>query len=769
MEGGAGSLSLATGQLLDSRYTLVQRLGSGRYCDVWRARDELRDYDVALKVLRDPGYHEALHAEWQTQRALKHPAILRVFDFHATSASYFSLYFLDGAELVALAPLSAEEVAGLARWLAEVLGYLHARDVIHGDVAPANILVDSGGALHLIDFGSARRGDLDIGLGAGTPAYQRPDREENASPTEADDWYALGQLIIACLDNSDESAYALSLRALSQQLIDAPATHNTATVIAEMDRKALVGMAITASRVAAIKQTVPAQSVASVERVERANLKAGSAKVVAASSSGGLSRPAVLGALGVLMAMVLYVVFFLEPPAPIAESTESAPEEVASEVKTAESSDETIDDEITFSEGGRDDSMRTDPVRQKNETDRTLGELLTKQEVLESRGIDQWGGAGYQRALDHYASGDRYYLTKNYIAARDAYALSIAELDQLIDQVDSVFADALARANTALLAGDSALARRYFEKALAITPADPDASAGLARAEQLDDVLALTRSGELAERDGELGAALQAFEKALELDSAWEAAQSGRERVQVAVRDRDFRDLMSEGFFAFDEGRLKAARDAFNAARKLKPASREPVDGLQQVDQRSRLTQINTALASAERAEQSEDWQAARDAYKQMLNVDENLVVAREGLGRAQARMALDTQLQKYLDDPDRLSEQTEIEAASGLFLKIARIDPQGPKLQEQKAALSRVLKRAASPLTVELVSDSLTDVAVYRVGQLGKFDRRELELRPGVYTVVGSRQGFKDVRLTVRVAPEQAMAPVVVQCVEPI
>jgi hypothetical protein len=66
-------------------------------------------------------------------------------------------------------------------------------------------------------------------------------------------------------------------------------------------------------------------------------------------------------------------------------------------------------------------------------------------------------------------------------------------------------------------------------------------------------------------------------------------------------------------------------------------------------------------------------------------------------------------------------------------------------------------------------VSDNQTAVSIYKVGKLGQFDHREVELRPGTYVAVGARPGYRDVRLEFRVAPEIDMQPVVVRCEEPI
>jgi hypothetical protein len=155
--------------------------------------------------------------------------------------------------------------------------------------------------------------------------------------------------------------------------------------------------------------------------------------------------------------------------------------------------------------------------------------------------------------------------------------------------------------------------------------------------------------------------------------------------------------------------------------------------------------------------------------YQDILKIDGDLQFAHEGLQQARSRAALHTRLQGLIDAPDTLSDDVTMQSATKLLLDIARIDPLGPRLADQKSELSRLLKRAATPLSVQLVSDNMTNVSMYKVGRFGSFDRRELELRPGTYVVVGNRPGYRDVRVEFRVAPEEDMKPIVIQCEEPI
>jgi hypothetical protein len=129
----------------------------------------------------------------------------------------------------------------------------------------------------------------------------------------------------------------------------------------------------------------------------------------------------------------------------------------------------------------------------------------------------------------------------------------------------------------------------------------------------------------------------------------------------------------------------------------------------------------------------------------------------------------LHAQLDEYIATPDSLSSPSTMSKATRMVVEITRMQEIGPRLSDQRDQLSRLLKRAATPLTVQLVSDNVTDVSIYKVGKLGSFERRQLDLRPGTYVAVGSRPGFRDVRLEFRVAPEVDLQPVVVRCEEAI
>jgi hypothetical protein len=188
-----------------------------------------------------------------------------------------------------------------------------------------------------------------------------------------------------------------------------------------------------------------------------------------------------------------------------------------------------------------------------------------------------------------------------------------------------------------------------------------------------------------------------------------------------------------------------------------------------QVDQEVKLFNIRRLEHDAATYDGAEQWETSVAIYEDILKIDPDLQFAKEGLAQARSRSALHARLSAFIDDPDTLSEPVTMQTATKLLLDLTRNEPMGPRLEDQKNELSRLLKRAATPLPVQLVSDNMTSVAIFKIGQFGTFSTHELDLRPGNYVAVGIRAGYRDVRIEFRIAPEVEMKPIVIQCEEPI
>ena len=785
---------LEKGAQLADRYTLVRRLGSGGMSEIWLAQDRRTEKSVALKFLLpeladNTGYRMLLRKEWQLGSRLMHANIVRVFEFHDTDEGpFYSLQYIGGPDIAVLAGEDIEVVLRPIGLIADALRYAHGKNVIHRDTKAANVLLDNRGVPYLIDFGVAARSDQDHAATGGSPIASSPQQLAGEAPRPEDDIYSLGALIYELISgrpphpgtaddsvNRDPepltakngSAVPASIGTLvSQMLARDPSARPDAESVAQRLRDAGFDAG-----------PVPARFVAGVEDVDVVPIEptirplehrtytqpAASRKL---EQRTGMSQRVLAGALAGALLIFLAIVFVL--PKFVGDRGGRTSEPVAT-VPDEETRLPGADEDLPFNENIDDFTKRTRQVRAKHDTEQALGELLSKLETLEARAVGRWAGQVYVKAQEVYADGDRAYLQRNYKLAAEKYEEAITIIDPLLDQVDVVFEETMNYGRTALEAGDSVEALRHYELAVAISPGHAEAHNGLTRAKNLDLVMSLTRQGVKLEQDLDLDAARLAFEKALALDAAWQAAVDGLQRVLVASNQMSFDQRMTEGLEALADGDFPTARAAFRTAQALQSDSREPADGLLQVDQGIRLEKIALLERDATMLEGKEQWDDAVQKYNAILEVDPDLDFAHAGLARASGRAALHETLEKYIADPDSLSNPSTMQAATKLLLDIIRMPSVGPRLEDQKNQLSRLLKRATTELTVRLISDNATDVVIFRVGKLGRFDSQEISLRPGSYVAVGSRPGYRDVRLEFKVSPEIALQTIIVRCEEQI
>src|SRR5258706_5059220 len=189
------------GRLLAGRYRLTTRIDEGGAGEVWQARDERLDRDVAIKLLganADEAFRERFADEARRAASVLHPNVVTVFDEGRDGADAFMVMELVRGRtlrdvIADRGPLRPHEAARIVAQIAAALDAAHEAGVIHCDVKPANVIVDQQGTAKLTDFGIARaaRGPREHEL-IGTARYIAPERIEGRAPTERSDIYSLG-------------------------------------------------------------------------------------------------------------------------------------------------------------------------------------------------------------------------------------------------------------------------------------------------------------------------------------------------------------------------------------------------------------------------------------------------------------------------------------------------------------------------------------------------------------------------------------------------
>jgi serine/threonine-protein kinase len=219
------------GSIVDKRYRVLRRIGSGGMADVWLADDTHLQRQVALKVLhsrylQDQQFVERFQREAEHAAGLQHPNIVAVFDRGADDGvNFIAMRYVQGPTLKELIErgLTPEQAVAMVRQVLEGARFAHRNGIVHRDLKPQNVIVDEEGKAVVTDFGIARAGVSDItqtGSVMGTPQYLSPEQAQGFEVTPVSDLYSIGVILYEALTGrvpfEGESAVAVAMKQVSE-------------------------------------------------------------------------------------------------------------------------------------------------------------------------------------------------------------------------------------------------------------------------------------------------------------------------------------------------------------------------------------------------------------------------------------------------------------------------------------------------------------------------------------------------------------------------
>src|SRR5436190_9788954 len=224
---------VAENTVVDGRYRITHRIGSGGMADVYCARDSHLGRDVAIKVLhhrfaRDREFVERFRREASAAASLNHPNVVNVFDRGEHDGTYYiAMENLPGRTLKEViqqdAPMGQRRTIDLAIQILQAAGFAHRRGVVHRDFKPHNVIVGPDDRLKVTDFGIARAGASEMtetGSIMGTAQYISPEQAQGHRVEAASDIYSIGIILYEMLTGrvpfEGESAVAIALKHVSE-------------------------------------------------------------------------------------------------------------------------------------------------------------------------------------------------------------------------------------------------------------------------------------------------------------------------------------------------------------------------------------------------------------------------------------------------------------------------------------------------------------------------------------------------------------------------
>jgi beta-lactam-binding protein with PASTA domain len=223
---------IAAGTVIDGRYEVLSRIGTGGMADVYLARDQLLGRQVAVKLLHhrfaeDQEFVERFRREASSAASLSHPNVVAIFDRGEWDGTYYiAMEYLPGRSLKTVVreqgPLDPVSAIDIVAQILHAARFAHGRGVIHRDLKPHNVILDEEGRAKVTDFGIARAGASDMTLTGsimGTAQYLSPEQAQGQAVSAASDLYAVGivlyELLTGTVPFDGETAVTIALKQVS--------------------------------------------------------------------------------------------------------------------------------------------------------------------------------------------------------------------------------------------------------------------------------------------------------------------------------------------------------------------------------------------------------------------------------------------------------------------------------------------------------------------------------------------------------------------------
>ena len=408
-------------------------------------------------------------------------------------------------------------------------------------------------------------------------------------------------------------------------------------------------------------------------------------------------------------------------------------------------------------------------LKARRESQDSLSKFLASQNFLENKNVGVWGQNEFENAIKIGAKGDLQYRQRNFNGALVLYEEARLKLDELKSRIPEELFINLKVAENAFSLGNVEKSIEYYGLALSIDPSNTKAQNGLKRTYVLNEVHALLKKGSTLLEEKNYEQAKKIYLEAIKLDPLSQEAIYGNQEASLLFAEKQFIIAMSMGYQALENEKFNLAVKEFKKAVKIKPLDSSAYTGLTQAKSLSMQKTITIQLSKAASKETKENWKQASDIYKHVLTKNNSIIEAQLGLNRSLSRAKLSDNINKILAFPLRLSTTGVYRHAEKLLSEARKIKSAGPKHATQVSRLTKELDKSQINLIVQFRSNKSTNVTLLKNGILGFFNEKKISLKPGVYTVIGSRDGYRDVRIEFQVTPKVMPLSVEVICSEPI
>jgi tetratricopeptide (TPR) repeat protein len=278
------------------------------------------------------------------------------------------------------------------------------------------------------------------------------------------------------------------------------------------------------------------------------------------------------------------------------------------------------------------------------------------------------------------------------------------------------------------------------------------ATQGMKRAEVADRVRALLVQGAGFEAGKQHAQAKESFAKAFELDGFSAVAQQGKARNDRLEKETAFNGALEEAKTYRTHAVWPKAIAAYERALKVYPDKDEVKKALKETRETAHREAVKLALAKASDYENRFEWEQARSAYNETMELDKNHEEAKEGYFRTGRMIRAIMQYNKHVEVAELHVQRAEFQNGIRAFNDAMAIKPAYLALTDRVNQIREILNAQSQAVEVTFTSDGNSWVSISNYRMLGKISTATVKMLPGNYEVISRRKGYQDVMLILQV-----------------
>ena len=387
------------------------------------------------------------------------------------------------------------------------------------------------------------------------------------------------------------------------------------------------------------------------------------------------------------------------------------------------------------------------------------------QNTLAEKGASLQETDRYQMLLSNISDAEAQLNNGDFKEALSQLQAVEQSMKELITEGEQTFQTALQEGLKALNSGDGETAKKYLSIAKGLRPNDAFIARQLERAEVIEQVFVHFNQGIAFEQQGLDASARVEYQKALELDPDSVNINTRLQNINQRLNEDLFKTALSDGLKALTDGNGDAAVEFLGKATSLNPSDEQARSALTEARELQRRQNVERLITTGQQALKNAQWEIAHEAFQEALDYEPSSEAAQQGLAQAKEQIAREEQLKQLLREAETFERNGEFEKALIILREGRQVaDPAGA-VSQKIAFLEGILEEQSNPQKVTILSDGNTDIEIYKVGKFKPATQFDLDLRPGEYTVIGSRLMYRDVRYTLKVEIGEQPKPLKVIC----